>query len=302
MCPALAGCSGRALPVNSEEDTRIALAEITEPSLRCYTDGGCDGNGAQGEWGAAGWGAHVLSVDADGEKERVEAELWGPVETNPGSPWFCGAERGTNNTGELIGIGQALLWLRDIDTTVMLYDSGYAANMTDGRWQPNSNQLLVQWTRGLLAQVKERREVHWVHVRGHSGDGGNDRADELVQWGKEAGPYARLRSVGGGEGDSRWGVAATREVDEAAREAGRAGNAVRAGAAKAGGAGGAVRRGDMLVKYGLIGEAELARARETLLADADALVARATNREGNSCGSDREPRENGQRGTPQGSK
>ena len=77
---------------------------------------------------------------------------------------------------------------------------------------------------------------------------------------------------------------------------------MRAGVAKAGGAGGAVRRGDMLVKYGLIGEAELARARETLLADADALVARATNREGNSCGSDREPRENGQRGTPHGSK
>eukprot|EP01050_Picozoa_sp_SAG11_P022306 SAG11_NODE_4185_length_2023_cov_3.201663_2_plen_168_part_00 len=155
--------------------------------------------------------------------------------------------------------------------------------MTAGRWQPNSNQLLVQWTWGLLAQVKERREVICVHVRGHSGDGGNDRADELVQCGKEAGPYARLRSVGGGEGDSRHGEAA-REVDEAAREAARAGSAVRAGAAKASGTGGAARRGDLLVKFGLIGEAELKRAREALLADADALVARATNSEGNSCG------------------
>ena len=150
-------------------------------------------------------------MTAEGNTERVAAELWGPVVTDPTSSWWCGASRGTNNTGELIGIGQALIWLRDLDKTsrpaVMLYDSGYAANMVAGRWQPNSNQHLVQWARGLLAQVQESREVHWVHVRGHSGDGGNDRADELVQWGKAKGPYARLRALGEGEGDSRFGEA-----------------------------------------------------------------------------------------------
>ena len=46
MCAALAGRSGKALPVNTAEETRSALAEIREPALRCYTDGGCDGNGA----------------------------------------------------------------------------------------------------------------------------------------------------------------------------------------------------------------------------------------------------------------
>ena len=76
-------------------------------------------------------------------------------------------------------------------------------NMVAGRWQPNSNQHLVQWARGRLAQVQESREGHWVHVRGHSGEGGNDRADELVQWGKEEGPYARLRALGAGEGDGK---------------------------------------------------------------------------------------------------
>ena len=90
---------------------------------------------------------------------------------------------------------------------VMLYDSGYAANMVAGRWQPNTNTNVVQWARGLLAGVEKSRVVHWVHVRGHSGDGGNDRADELVQWGKEEGPYARLRALGAGEGDSRFGAA-----------------------------------------------------------------------------------------------
>ena len=46
-----------------------------------------------------------------------------------------------------------------------------------------------------------------MHVKGHSADGGNDKADERVQWGKEAGPYARLRKKDG-EGDSRYGAAA----------------------------------------------------------------------------------------------
>eukprot|EP01048_Picozoa_sp_COSAG05_P013632 COSAG05_NODE_1470_length_4792_cov_101.589815_1_plen_45_part_10 len=42
-----------------------------------------------------------------------------------------------------MGIGQALIWLRDLDKSerpaIMLYDSGYAANMVTGRWQPNTN-------------------------------------------------------------------------------------------------------------------------------------------------------------------
>eukprot|EP01050_Picozoa_sp_SAG11_P000813 SAG11_NODE_30_length_23132_cov_22.413277_1_plen_106_part_00 len=48
--------------------------------------------------------------------------------------------------------------------------------------------------------------MHWVHVEGHSADGGNGKADEWVQWGKEVGPYARLRE-GGGEGESHYGAA-----------------------------------------------------------------------------------------------
>jgi hypothetical protein len=52
------------------------------------------------------------------------------------------------------------------------------------------------------------RTMHWVHVKGHSTDGGNDRADELVQWGKTGGPYCRVRE-GGGEGEGRYGAATT---------------------------------------------------------------------------------------------
>jgi hypothetical protein len=93
---------------------------------------------------------------------------------------------------------------------VLLYDSAYAANMATGRWKAASNVALVAWVQKLLAEVEESgRAVHWVHVKGHSADGGNDKADERVQWGKEEGPYAQLRD-GGGEGASCYGAAVTR--------------------------------------------------------------------------------------------
>jgi hypothetical protein len=48
-----------------------------------------------------------------GERE-VADEMWGNVELDATSPYFLGATVGSNNTGELIGIAQALIWLRDV--------------------------------------------------------------------------------------------------------------------------------------------------------------------------------------------
>ena len=67
----------------------------------------------------------------------------------------------------------------------MLFDSCYVANMASdsGRWVPNSNEALVRWVQQLLADVTNTGwTVHWVHVKGHSADGGNDHADALVQY------------------------------------------------------------------------------------------------------------------------
>ena len=76
-----------------------------------------------------------------------------------------------------MGIGQALIWLRDIDKserpTIMLYDSGYAANMVTGRWQPNTNTNVVQWARGLLAEVEKSRTV-WAQLLPITPDAGRD--------------------------------------------------------------------------------------------------------------------------------
>eukprot|EP01052_Picozoa_sp_SAG31_P062920 SAG31_NODE_21883_length_538_cov_1.496583_1_plen_121_part_10 len=43
---------------NSAEQTAAALADAAH-RYRIYTDGGCDGNGAGGDWGVAAYGAHV---------------------------------------------------------------------------------------------------------------------------------------------------------------------------------------------------------------------------------------------------
>ena len=68
---------------------------------------------------------------------------------------------------------------------------------------------MVEWARKLLADVEATgRTVHWVHVKGHSADGGNDRANELVQCGKTGGPYCRVWE-GGGEGEGRYGAVTT---------------------------------------------------------------------------------------------
>ena len=193
-----------------------------EHHYRIYTDGGCDGNGAKGEWGTAAYGAHVERLTADGEPEAA-ADLWGPVVVDSASLWYLGAEKGTNNTGELCGVIQALLWLLHVasgtEGAVILCDSCYSMDMLDERATPRTNVALILLGKNLLVQVRQQRAVKFVHVKGHSGDPGNDRADELVQWGKhDSDEYARFRVDGTGEGASRVGPVEDYETVRDARQ------------------------------------------------------------------------------------
>ena len=228
---------------NTAAETAAKLAEI-EHKLRVFTDGGCDGNGKGGVWGASGWGAHVLRVLPAGDTE-VKADLFGPVDTQPDSRWCTGAERASNNTGELEGFGQGAYWVRDKDETedavVFLYDSMYAANMVQGLWKPKSSVPMIRRIQAILDDIRmgrsasrRPRKVYFVHVKSHQDDAndtlndinvlGNIRADTLVQWGKESGPYSRLCD-GGEEGDGvngpspRWDAERQIIVDRAANDA-----------------------------------------------------------------------------------
>ena len=72
--------------------------------------------------------------------------------------------------------------------------------VADDLIDPDANLEAVMCLRTILRQVRAVRKVTFIHVKGHSADGGNDRADELAWWGKVAGPFSRLARDGSGEG------------------------------------------------------------------------------------------------------
>jgi ribonuclease HI len=135
-----------------------------------YTDGACSGNPGPGGWGVVLQGA------------GREKELYG------------GDAQTTNNRMELMAAIQALEALQRPATVTLYTDSKY---LLDGitkwihGWQRNgwltSAKKPVKnddlWRR--LTAAISRHEVSWKWVKGHAGDPGNERADELARRGIE---------------------------------------------------------------------------------------------------------------------
>ena len=44
---------------NTEAETNALIDALPNGSILAFTDGGCDGNGSNGHWGKAGWGAWI---------------------------------------------------------------------------------------------------------------------------------------------------------------------------------------------------------------------------------------------------
>ena len=138
------------------------------PSLHLWTDGACKGNPGPGGWG-------VLMTY--GEHTR---ELYG------------GEPDTTNNRMELLAVIRGLEALKRPSEVHLHVDSVYVMNgMT--RWirnwkrngwrtadkKPVKNAELWQELEALVAL----HTVHWEWVKGHAGDPGNERADELANLG-----------------------------------------------------------------------------------------------------------------------
>lgn len=135
-----------------------------------YTDGACKGNP-----GAGGWGAILKYGDA-------EKELWG------------GEPETTNNRMELMAAIAALECLKRGSNVVLYTDSQYLRqgitewifgwkkkNWRSSTGKPVKNIEL--WQR--LDKATEPHKIEWRWVKGHSGDPGNERADQLANRGCE---------------------------------------------------------------------------------------------------------------------
>jgi ribonuclease HI len=135
-----------------------------------YTDGACSGNPGPGGWGA------VLQYNG------TEKELHGGEPTT------------TNNRMELMAAIQALEALNRPTNVTLYTDSKY---LLDGitkwikGWQRNGWKTAAKqpvknadlWRR--LTEAKESHDIDWQWVKGHAGDAGNERADELARRGTE---------------------------------------------------------------------------------------------------------------------
>ncbi|WP_300376856.1 ribonuclease HI [Henriciella sp.] len=136
--------------------------------IEIWTDGACSGNPGPGGWGA------VLVAD------EHRKELHG------------GEAKTTNNRMELMAAIEALNALRKPSKVRLHTDSTY---VKDGltKWihgwkrngwktaakKPVKNRDLWQ----ALDTACARHDIEWRWVKGHAGDEGNERADELARLG-----------------------------------------------------------------------------------------------------------------------
>lgn len=140
-------------------------------TVEIWTDGACSGNPGPGGWGV------LMKYNAH-EKEM-----------------FGGEPETTNNRMELSAAIEALNSLKDSSKVILHTDSTY---VKDGltKWihgwkrngwktaakKPVKNQDLWQ----ALDEACKRHDIDWRWVRGHDGDPGNERADELARKGSKA--------------------------------------------------------------------------------------------------------------------
>ncbi|NND80902.1 MAG: ribonuclease HI [Gammaproteobacteria bacterium] len=137
-------------------------------SIEIYTDGACRGNPGPG-----GWGALLLYGDQQKELSGGEAET-------------------TNNRMELLAAINALRALKRGSELTLYTDSQYVRrgitewidNWKQRGWKTAAKKPVKNadlWK--LLDEEVARHKIHWVWVKGHAGNSGNERADELANQG-----------------------------------------------------------------------------------------------------------------------
>jgi len=136
--------------------------------INIYTDGACSGNPGNGGWGA------FLS------NGKYSKEIYG------------GLKDTTNNRMELTAAIESLRILKNPCNVIINTDSVYVKDGITkwiGNWKKNNwknSQKKDVKNRDLWEELEEVIKIHqieWRWVKGHAGDIGNERADELARKG-----------------------------------------------------------------------------------------------------------------------
>ncbi|MFV1921581.1 MAG: ribonuclease HI [Methylotenera sp.] len=136
--------------------------------IEIYTDGACKGNP-----GVGGWGAWL-------KYNEQEKSLFG------------GEENTTNNRMEMTAVIRALEALKRPSVVKLYTDSVYvqkgmmewmagwkAKNWRTANKKPVKNDDL--WKQ--LDTLSNQHQIEWVWIKGHAGNEGNERADQLANAG-----------------------------------------------------------------------------------------------------------------------
>ncbi len=141
---------------------------MSDTPVIIHTDGACSGNPGPG-----GWGAILAWRDSRREINGGVAET-------------------TNNRMELTAAIQALESLKRPSVVELYTDSTYVKDGITSwisRWKSNGWRTSAKkpvknadlWQR--LDEALSRHQITWHWVKGHNGDPGNERADELAREG-----------------------------------------------------------------------------------------------------------------------
>ena len=136
-------------------------------SISIYTDGACKGNPGEG-----GWGAFIEYSD-----EKVK--LYGYEKDT------------TNNRMEIIAAIEALRFIKVQSDIIIYTDSKYLMNGINtwihgwkkNNWKTSSNKDVKNidlWK--IIDELNSNHSIEWVWVKGHSGNPGNEMADELANF------------------------------------------------------------------------------------------------------------------------
>ena len=136
-------------------------------SITIYTDGACKGNPGEG-----GWGAYI-------EYNNEKVKLYG-YETET-----------TNNRMEITAAIEALRSIKIKSNIIIYTDSKYLMNGINtwihdwkkNNWRTSSNKGVKNvdlWK--IIDELNSNHSIKWIWVKGHSGNPGNDMADELANF------------------------------------------------------------------------------------------------------------------------